>query len=143
MDISIQAKLRSFIGEYNHLTGATIILTSHYMADVTSLCQQVILLHQGRILYDGDLSKLAIRLSPFKVIQVRGQIPAEDLVLSPEIEILSADESQATLRIPRDKTPELIAFLLNTFPITDLTVEDPPIEAVIDQIYREGEACLI
>jgi ABC-2 type transport system ATP-binding protein len=113
------------------------------MADVTSLCERVILLHQGRILYDGDLSNLAIKLAPFKLIQVRGQILNEDLQLKPEIEILSQDENQATFRIPRDRTPELIAFLLNTVAITDLTVEDPPIEAVIDQIYREGEACLI
>ncbi len=68
LDISSQARIRSFLCEYNRRTGATILLTSHYMADVTALCERIIIIHQGRLKYDGGLSDLSRRIAPFKII---------------------------------------------------------------------------
>ena len=70
LDVSMQARLRSFVADYNRRTGATVILTSHYMADVVALCPRVILIHHGRLLYDGALAALARRLAPFKLLKV-------------------------------------------------------------------------
>src|SRR5438067_299354 len=66
LDISMQVRIRRFVAEYNRRTGATILLTSHYMDDVVALCKRVILIHRGRLLYDGPLAGLAERLAPYK-----------------------------------------------------------------------------
>lgn len=68
LDISMQLRLRKFFAEYNQRHPVTIILTSHYMADVVALCKRVVLIHQGRGLYDGELNGLAKQLSPFKML---------------------------------------------------------------------------
>ncbi len=144
LDVTMQFRLRRFIGEYNRRHGATIILTSHYMADVVSLCPRVILIHQGRLLYDGDLTRLAEQLAPFRLIRLTvangdGEAVAQMLAFfEPEASVIEQNERRYTLRVRRADAAQVTARLLNTIPLADLTVEDPPIEAVIDQVYREG-----
>jgi hypothetical protein len=62
--------VRSFLQEYNRRTGATILLTSHYMADVTALCERIIIIHHGRLKYDGSLTELSRKIAPYKLIGV-------------------------------------------------------------------------
>ncbi len=142
LDVSMQARLRRFIGEYNRRFGATIILTSHYMADVTTLCPRVILIHHGRLLYDGALSGLAQRLAPFKLVNVtlaNGHAGGEQtLALPVMVDVLERDNGHLTLRVGRAEAPAVVAHLLSSLPVSDLSVEDPPIEAVMDKIYSEG-----
>jgi ABC-2 type transport system ATP-binding protein len=142
LDISMQTRLRRFLGEYNRRHGATMILTSHYMADVQALCPRVILIHHGQLLYDGELGGLARRLAPFKLVRLALR-PEPDgstgnLDLPAGVDLLSQENGNLTLRIPRAETATLTAHLLQSLPVTDLSVEDPPIEAVIDQVYQEG-----
>jgi len=141
LDVSIQARLRHFLLEYNHRHQVTIILTSHYMADVAALCPRIILIHQGRLLYDGELASLAQRLAPFKLVRVSlgNGTGGQELALPPEAEIIGREDGQVVVRVGRAQAPALTAHLLNTLSVADLTVEDPPLEAVIDQIYQEGE----
>jgi ABC-2 type transport system ATP-binding protein len=138
LDVSMQHRLRAFFKAYNRTSGATIVLTSHYMADVTALCPRVILIHHGRLLYDGELSGLAERMAPFKIIR----FSLENGGAAPEppagAQYLPAEDERFTLRSPRSAAPAVTAHLLNTCAVVDLTVEDPPIEAVIDQVYQEG-----
>ena len=140
LDLSMQGRLRRFLAEYNERSGVTMMLTSHYMADVTALCPRVILIHQGELLYDGELAGLAARLAPFKLVNLtlrNGSMNSpSELNLSSETEIITRENGRLTLRVPRDETPALTAHLLNTLSVADLSVEDPPIEAVIDQIYH-------
>ncbi len=142
LDVSMQLRLRRFLADYNQRHGVTVILTSHYMADVMALCPRVILIHHGRLLYDGELSGLAQRLAPFKLLRVTlredGQALNDD-ALPKDIEIIERSANQLTLRASRSAAPAITAQLLQTLPVIDLVVEDPPIEAVIDQIYREGD----
>jgi ABC-2 type transport system ATP-binding protein len=142
LDVSMQARLRSFLVEYNRRHEATIILTSHYMADVQALCPRVILIHHGHLLYDGGLSGLAQRLAPFKLVRLTLRPDQDnlkvDLDLPAGIDLLSQENGSLMLRVPRSETPSLTAHLLDSLPVTDLSVEDPPIEAVIDQVYQEG-----
>ena len=70
LDITAQARIRGFLQEYNRRTGATILLTSHYMADVTALCERIIIIHHGQLKYDGGLNDLSRRIAPFKLIGV-------------------------------------------------------------------------
>ncbi len=142
LDVSMQARLRRFIAEYNRRFGATILLTSHYMADVTALCPRVILIHQGRLLYDGALTGLTLRLAPFKLIHVSlsngGAGGERSLNLPPGVDLLERENSRLTLRVGRVEAPSVVAYLLNSLPVADLSVEDPPIEAVMDKIHQEG-----
>ena len=147
LDVSMQLRLRRFLAEYSQRSGVTVILTSHYMADVMALCPRVILIHHGRLLYDGELGGLAQRLAPFKLLRITlrndaprgdgiGDLPAGGVL---HAEIIERDANHLTLRAARNEAPALTAHLLQTLPVADLVVEDPPIEAVIDQIYQEGD----
>ncbi|MGD8793151.1 MAG: ATP-binding cassette domain-containing protein [Anaerolineae bacterium] len=140
LDVSMQGRLRRFLAEYNRDRGVTVILTSHYMADVVALCPRVILIHHGRLLYDGALQELADKLAPFKLVRLtlRNGRGASDPELPPGTDLLEQQNGRLTLRVPRAEAPALTAHLLARLPVADLTVEDPPIEAVIDQIYQEG-----
>ncbi len=139
LDVSMQARLRRFFAEYNRRSGVTVILTSHYMADVTALCPRVILIHHGQLLYDGALQGLAEKLAPFKLIRLALSGANGQAALPPEADVVEQENGHLTLRVPRATTPTITAHLLNTLPVVDLSVEDPPIEAVIDQIYQEGK----
>lgn len=139
LDVSMQRRLRQFLAEYNRQHGVTIILTSHYMADVVALCRRVILIHQGRLLYDGALATLADRLAPFKLIRLTlGQTNGTAPQWPTGAEVMEQADDQVTLRVGRTAAPQITAELLGTLPVVDLAVEDPPIEAVIDQIYSGG-----
>jgi ABC-2 type transport system ATP-binding protein len=141
LDVSMQGRLRRFLGEYNRRHGVTMMLTSHYMADVVALCPRVILIHHGQLLYDGELAGLARQLAPFKLIRMALSSPGDgDLPLPPGVDVVERQNGQVTLRVGRSEAPSLTAHLLNTLPVADLAVEDPPIEAVIDQVYQEGTA---
>ena len=142
LDVSMQGRLRRFLGEYNRHSGVTVILTSHYMADVVALCPRVILIHHGRLLYDGELKGLARRLAPFKLVRVtlsnghggRATLPP----LPDGVDVVEREDGRLALRVASEQAPALTAHLLNTLPVADLAVEDPPIEAVIDRVYQEG-----
>jgi ABC-2 type transport system ATP-binding protein len=110
------------------------------MADVTALCPRVILIHHGQLLYDGGLTDLAARLAPFKVIRVGLSADRDwsEAALPIGVEVLQREDDHLELRAARSEAPAIMAQLLNTLPVIDLVVEDPPIEAVIDQIYQEG-----
>jgi len=142
LDVSAQRRLRGFVREYNQRYSVTVILTSHYMADVTALCSRVVLIHQGRLLYDGQLDALAQRLAPFKRVRLsldEAALPPDaPLELPPGAELLERDNGQLTLRLARDEAAATTGQLLRALPVVDLTVEDPPIEDVMDRIYQQG-----
>lgn len=142
LDVSMQSRLRKFLAEYNQRRGVTMMLTSHYMADVTTLCPRVILIHQGRLLYDGKLTGLAEKLAPFKLLHITlepGTSDTFDTFSLPETtELIHRENGRVSLRVSRSDTPALTARLLNRLKVVDLSVEDPPIEAVIDQIYQDA-----
>jgi ABC-2 type transport system ATP-binding protein len=143
LDVSMQGRLRRFLAAYNRRREVTVILTSHYMADVTALCPRVILIHHGVLLYDGELSGLAHSLAPFKLIRIslgNGRLDTGRQLsgLPDGIEVIEEEQGQVTLRVAREAAPAITAQLLRSLPVIDLTVEDPPIEAVIDQVYTDG-----
>lgn len=138
LDVTMQRRIRSFIAEYNRRYNATVILTSHYMADVEALCKRVVVIHHGKILFDGLLSGLVERFSPHKTIVV--DIAAESPDLRAYGHVMSTEGSRVTLRVPKSETAQVTGRLLADLPIVDLTVEDPPIEEVIEQVFAEGLA---
>jgi ABC-2 type transport system ATP-binding protein len=138
LDVTMQRRIRSFITEYNRRYGATVLLTSHYMADVEALCRRVVIIHHGRLLYDGNLSDLVQRFSVHKTIVVQlGDCPDD---LHSYGEVVSREEGYVTLRVPKAETARVTERLLADLPVIDLTVEDPPIEEVIEMVFGQEVA---
>jgi ABC-2 type transport system ATP-binding protein len=138
LDVTMQRRIRAFLSEYNTRFGATILLTSHYMADVEALCRRVLVIHHGRLLFDGELSALVQRFTAHKTIVVRLEDCSADL--SAYGEVVSCEEGLATLRVAKDQTARVTERLLADLSIVDLTVEDPPIEEVIERVFAQGSA---
>lgn len=141
LDVTAQRRIRQFVAEYNQRHNATVLLTSHYMADVEALCERVIVIHNGRLLFDGALAELVTRFSPHKTIVVDMQPGATDgqgaAALAPFGEVISYSPGQAVLRVAKGETAAAAARLLNALPINDLTIQDPPIEDVIEQVFTQ------
>ncbi len=138
LDITMQARIRQFIAEYNRRYRATVILTSHYMADVTALCRRVIIIDHGRILFDGPLSSLAARLAPFKVIAIDLERDVDGYDFAGLGELLAREGRKVTLRVPKERAADVTTRLLADLPVLDLTIEDPPIEDVIQRAFAGG-----
>jgi ABC-2 type transport system ATP-binding protein len=138
LDVTMQRRIRAFIAEYNHRSGATVLLTSHYMADVQALCKRVIVIHHGRLLFDGDLSALVQQFTAHKTIVVQLEDCQADLHTYGEV--LDCEDGRFTLRVPKARTARVTERLLADLPVIDLLVEDPPIEEVIDQVFTQETA---
>jgi len=137
LDVSMQARIRRFVAEYNRRTGATVLLTSHYMDDVVALCRRVLVIHHGRLLYDGGLAALAERMSPYKLIVATLHDGAAQADLAAYGEEVARDEGRVTLRVPRENVAERTARLVGDLgdQLADLSVADPPIEEAVDRIF--------
>jgi len=135
LDVTMQRRIRSFIAEYNQRHGATVLLTSHYMADVEALCKRVIVIHHGRLLFDGDLSRLVERFSPQKKIVVALADTSVDL--SAYGDVIHKEDDRITLRVNKADVPRVTVRLLSDLPVVDLLVEDPPVEDVIELVFSK------
>ena len=136
LDVAMQRRIRGFVRAYNARYGASVMLTSHYMADVEALCDRVLVIHHGRILFDGDLGALGARFAADKTVSV---VLADPLVdLSSYGEVLSRDGERVALRVSKGETPAVTGRLLAEHEVLDLTIEDPPIEDLIERVFAEG-----
>lgn len=140
LDVSMQTNIRQFIADYNQRCGATVILTSHYMADVTALCKRVIVIDHGRLLYDGELQALAARIAPHKVVSVALAHPLNADALERYGQVIKTRPQWAKLLVLRDETSDVAARMLAELPIVDVTIEDPPIEDVITDVFEQAAA---
>jgi ABC-2 type transport system ATP-binding protein len=135
LDVTMQKRIRTFVAEYNRRHGATVLLTSHYMADVEALCKRVIVIHHGRILYDGGLASLADEFAAYKTIGVvleNGGAPLDSYG-----EVVEVDGDRVSLRVPKAETSRVAARLLADHQVLDLTIEEPPIEDVIESVFAQ------
>jgi ABC-2 type transport system ATP-binding protein len=139
LDVTMQAAVRDFIRRYNEQHGATVILTSHYMEDVAALCPRVIVIDHGHLVWDGSLSELVRSTRPEKLITVKLDQPAspELLALIGEKRLLSQAGVQLKLQVPQQELQPLVSGLLSRAAVVDLTVEDPPLEEVLADLFAE------
>jgi ABC-2 type transport system ATP-binding protein len=133
LDVTMQKRIRAFIAEYNKRYDATVLLTSHYMADVEALCKRIIVIHHGKLLFDGNLSQLAEKFSAFKTIGFT--LDNSNVDLTQFGEIASTDGARVVMRVPKEKTSAITSRLLNDLAVEDLTVEAAPIEDVIESVF--------
>ncbi|MCG9892229.1 MAG: ATP-binding cassette domain-containing protein [Thermosynechococcaceae cyanobacterium MS004] len=138
LDVNAQVSVREFLHSYNQHFDATILLTSHYMADITALCDRVLLIHQGQLIYDGALDALLDRFAPYRQVQLELERPvlAADLARYGEVKSLVGREVH--LIIHREELTRSISALLSALPVLDLTITDPPIEEIIGRVFSDG-----
>ena len=136
LDVIAQHNIQQFLRYYQEKRKITILLTSHYMKDVAALCQRVVVIARGRIEYDGSLTGIIDKFSGFKIVTVQfaeeHQPHLDDLG-----EVLSETWPKVRLRVARSDVPRVLSKVLSEHPIEDIAVEDPPLEDVIANLFRE------
>jgi ABC-2 type transport system ATP-binding protein len=139
LDVSMQAKMRDFIRDYNERFGAAVLLTSHYMDDVVALCPRVVVIDHGHLIYDGDLQQLARRVRPDKRMTLRLSRAVERADLERLGTVVSADAAQAVLSVPHARLSTVVQAALAALPVIDLTIEEAPLEEVMRELFGAGD----
>jgi ABC-2 type transport system ATP-binding protein len=135
LDVNGQAAIRTFLKAYNARHGATVLLTSHYMGDVTALTRRVLVIDSGRLRFDGDLRGLLETHAPYRLLQVTLAGPASAAELARYGEVDAVDGAKATLRVPRGETALVAARLLADLSVADVSIADPPVEDVVRAVF--------
>ena len=139
LDVVAQHNIQHFLRHYQKERNITILLTSHYMKDVAALCRRVVIINHGRIMYDGSLTGIIDRFSSHKVISVEfaeEHLPGD---LARYGEVLKQEPPKARLKVPRKLVTEVLPAILQNHPIADVSVEDPPLEEVIAEMFAQQE----
>ncbi|MEL6930833.1 MAG: ATP-binding cassette domain-containing protein [Cyanobacteria bacterium J06600_6] len=140
LDVNAQVAVREFLQQYNERYGATILLTSHYMADITALCDRVLLIHQGQLIYDGLLEELLDRFAPYRQVKVELAVALSPDKLANFGEVESIQGQEVRFLVPRAKLTATISKILAELQVQDLSVSDPPIEEIIGRLFATGKA---
>ena len=138
LDVNAQAAIRRFLRDYNQAHGATGLLTSHYMADITALCQRVLMIHKGDLIYDGSLGGVLERFAPYREVKVELNRDCDGLDLSRYGELESCHGRDVRFIVERKQLKETVNRLLAELDVADLTITDPPVEQVIGRVFQEG-----
>jgi ABC-2 type transport system ATP-binding protein len=140
LDVSMQVVMRDFIKRYNEETGATLILTSHYMDDVAALCPRVVVIDKGQLSYDGTLDALVQRVRPEKrvVLHLGGAVERQQLESLGQV--VSLEAGKAVLQVPQAGLSQALSRALASLPVTDLNVENAPLEEVMSELFGRSRA---
>lgn len=135
LDVVAQQNMRNFIKEYNKEFNATIILTSHYMGDVKELCKRVIIINEGKIMYDGSLDEIVTKFAPVKLIKIDFSNEVNRQNLEKFGRVSNFSKTHAEIEIKKDEVAIKTSKILSCFDVVDLTVEDPEIETIIREYF--------
>ncbi|HTA76536.1 MAG TPA: ABC transporter ATP-binding protein [bacterium] len=141
LDVVAQKNIREFIKDYNRRTKTTILLTSHYMNDIQALCERVVVINQGKKMFDGKLDAVVEKFSQSKIITVTfkdGGVTREQL--SKLGQVLELTSVKAVLKVPREQVKKASNEILNQFDVDDIDIEEVPIEEVIEKVFAGSEA---
>ena len=137
LDVVAQYNVQNFLRHYQETRQITILLTSHYMKDVAALCRRVVVISLGRIIYDGSLSGIIDRFGGHKVISLQmsdGQMPND---IARYGEVFEVELPRVKLRVERSVVPHVLGEILANHSVEDVSVEDPPLEQVIAEMFRQ------
>jgi len=138
LDVVMQVALRDFIRDYNRKFEATVILTSHYMDDVKQLCKRVVVIDHGNVMYDGSLESLVLEFSPYKNITLQLEKEVSQEKVHKLGDVVSYDFPTLVYRVEREKATTFASKLLKSLPIADLNIEEPKIEDIIRDVFKEN-----
>jgi ABC-2 type transport system ATP-binding protein len=137
LDVVSQKTVREFLRHHNATRKTTILLTSHYMADIRELCQRVIIIDRGTIFFDGQLDEVLDRFADFKLVTIQcdadAKCPAENLKKYGEV--VEHTQAEIKLKVKRDRVIPVCKALLDEMPVTDIDIQEVPIEDIIRQIF--------
>jgi len=137
LDVVSQKTVREFLREHNARRHTTILLTSHYMADIEALCKRVIIIDHGTIFFDGLLSEVVDRFADSKLVRIQcdasAECPAESLARYGEV--VERTPGSIQLRVKRERVIAVCKALLDELPVTDIDIQEVPIEEVIRRIF--------
>ncbi|MFO5472529.1 MAG: ATP-binding cassette domain-containing protein [Dolichospermum sp.] len=138
LDVNAQVGVRQFLKEYNQLYQATVLLTSHYMADITALCPRVLLIHQGKLMYDGSLEGLLESFAPYREIYVElaQALPLAQLMSYVDVQMVEA--RAVRFIVQQEALTQTVSRILADLEVLDLTVTEPPVEEVIGRVFQKG-----
>lgn len=140
LDVVMQKTLRDFIKAYNQQFGATVILTSHYMGDVKELCKRTIIIDKGKKVFDGPLQDIIDKYARNKILSLvfSGPVARKQLTEFGTITEFSEDGTNdtATIIVPRKEATVIAAKIMSDLPVQDLTIEEPPIDAIIREVFK-------
>lgn len=140
LDIVSQKRIRDFLKEHNRNHETTILMTSHYMQDVAEVCERVIVIDHGKLIFDGSLPHLVNTYNPAKRLHLIFQ---ENIKSSLEQygRVIQQSESEAIIEVPRNQTSIIASRLLQEFPIADISIEEADIEDVVREMFlRHGQS---
>lgn len=140
LDVSMQARMRQFIKRYNEEFGATVILTSHYMEDVAALCPRVVIIDKGSLIYDGDLKALVKRIRPERRMTIGLAVPATAESLEALGTVVSHEEARCVISVPAERVNDSVKHAFSALKVADLTIEDPPLEDVMREMFQKNTA---
>lgn len=135
LDVVAQHNIQQFLKHYQQERKITVLLTSHYMKDIAALCQRVVVIAHGVVIYDGSLSGIVDRFGGYKIVTLSfvGDVPSAGLARFGDV--ISEDPPKAKLRVDRAKVGEVLAAVLDQYELEDVGVEDPPLEEVIADVF--------
>ena len=139
LDVISQRKIREFLLQYNQAFGTTILLTSHYMEDIQALCKRVIIINQGRKVYDGQLAKIVHDFSAFKELTITFSEPVSRDELARVADIQDFDPLKVTFRVKREELTRVIGQLLDDFKVDDINTSEVEISEIIALFFRQSE----
>ena len=139
LDVTAQAAVRRFISHYSRDYSATVLLTSHYMADITALARRVLVIDHGALRHDGELTELLAERAPFRHITVILAADVDDGALAGFGKVVSREKLSAVIEVPRDSISTVASQMLTALPVSDVAIADPPIEEVIDRLFSDGD----
>ena len=137
LDVVSQKTVREFLREHNRKAKTTIILTSHYMTDIQQLCERVIIIDKGVISFDGRLTEILDRFADFKLVTIQRETAGNGSVENLEKygEVVEQTPERLTLKVKRDRVIPVCKALLDELPVTDIDIQEVPIEDVIRKIF--------
>lgn len=141
LDVISQKTVREFLRHHNATRKTTLLLTSHYMADIQELCQRVIIIDHGTIFFDGRLAEVLDRFADFKLITIQyhgTSKPARDF--NQYGDVIEQTAATVKLKVKRDRVITVCKSLLDELPVRDIDIQEVPIEDIIRQIFARKPA---
>lgn len=137
LDVVMQQHLRDFVAHYNKKFGATVILTSHYMDDVKQLCERVIIINEGTLIYDGKLAQLTHHHADYKVLSIVFETPIQQQQVEKFGAIELFEGTSVSIRVPTKDVQTAASKILADFPVDDINIQEPNIEDIIREIFEK------
>lgn len=140
LDVVAQVTIQKCLKEYNALRGVTMLLTSHYMRDVEALCARVLVITHGQVVYDGPLSGITEQFGRSKLVKLLfdQSVSADDLARYGEV--TRCEGPVADLKVERSRVAEVLGAILDRYTVLDVSVQDPPLDQMIAQVFQQGTA---